>query len=62
MRLNIVLLALVILTLTFVVLTARSASCNWCVATFCGSSSECPGNCVCAIPWGSATGHCTGSQ
>lgn len=33
-----------------------------CVATFCGYSSECPGDCVCAIPMGDATGYCTGTR
>jgi len=38
----------------------KDAHCEWCIATFCGTSAECPGRCVCAIPQGSATGHCMG--
>ena len=33
-----------------------------CIATFCGRSSECPGDCVCAIGMGKATGHCVGTR
>lgn len=43
-------------------IAARPAQCDWCVATFCGSSAECPGDCVCAIPWGEVTGECSGTR
>lgn len=33
-----------------------------CLPTFCGTSGQCPGDCVCAIPFGEATGHCTGTR
>lgn len=33
-----------------------------CLPTFCGTSSECPPGCFCAIPLGSATGTCSGTR
>jgi hypothetical protein len=42
-------------------LAPSTAWCEWCVPTFCGTSAECPGNCVCAIPWGQVTGECVGT-
>ncbi len=38
------------------------AYCAGCIPTFCGTSSECPGACVCAIPMGKATGSCMGTR
>ena len=43
-----------------ILIAAPPAHCEWCIATFCGTSAECPGQCVCAIPQGGATGHCMG--
>lgn len=63
MRIAIVLYFVAVLTIAGCGLfAARDAKCSWCIATFCGSSAECPGGCVCAIPWGQATGHCTGTR
>lgn len=43
--------------------TARLAcAVGWCVPTFCGNTSQCPGSCVCAIEPGQVTGHCVGTQ
>lgn len=43
-------------------LSVRTARCSDCIPTFCGTSSECPGRCVCAIPMGQATGYCAGTR
>ncbi len=43
-------------------LGAPRAECDHCLPTFCGYSAECPGDCVCAIPWGEATGTCMGTR
>lgn len=53
---------LLLFGIALAVFVARDAKCSWCVANFCGSSAECPGGCVCAIPMGEATGHCSGTR
>ena len=40
----------------------QPAECQHCVPTFCGFTSECPGDCVCAIPNDQATGTCVGTR
>lgn len=50
------------LALASLLVVANPGHCDWCVATFCGSSADCPGDCVCAIPWGEVTGSCSGSN
>ena len=47
---------------TYHLATAPPAHCNWCVATFCGSSSQCPSGCFCAIPFGDIVGTCSGTN
>lgn len=49
-------------TLAFGLFFPAPADCEWCVRTFCGTSNECPSNCVCAIPMGEATGYCSGTR
>jgi len=51
-------LALIVAVLVFVL--AKPAACNWCVPTICGTDAECLDGCHCAIPWGKATGECSG--
>ncbi len=63
MRIAIVLYTITILAIAgYGLFAATDANCDWCVSTFCGSSAECPGTCVCAIPQGRATGYCTGTR
>jgi hypothetical protein len=50
------------LAATFVLGNSKRAECDGCIATFCGYSSECPGDCVCVIPQGQATGYCAGTR
>ena len=40
----------------------QPAKCQHCVPTFCGTTAECPGDCVCAIPNDRATGTCMGTR
>ena len=39
---------------------APPAKCNWCLSTFCANSADCPRGCHCSIPFGAATGECSG--
>ena len=54
-------LAVLALAAATAVLSAP-AYCDGCLSTFCGYSSECPGDCVCVVPMGGATGHCAGTR
>ena len=52
----------IVVTALGVMLYAENAECDWCVSTFCSNSAQCPGDCVCAIPWGKVNGSCSGTR
>lgn len=40
------------------IITSVACATGYCVATFCGVSSECGGDCICVVNDGEATGYC----
>lgn len=54
-----VLLSILALALAVFAFTAKpSCAGGDCTRTFCGTSAECVGGCVCVVPIGRATGYC----
>jgi hypothetical protein len=57
------LLLAIVAVVTLLAGNPKPAECQGgCLPTFCGSSAECPGPCICAIPMGKATGSCMGTR